>query len=1065
MSVTIDSLDIQIRSSAGSAAANIEKLATSLGKLRENAKLTTVSNNLDRLSKSLKGLEVSSSTLSSIKGLAGAMKSLAGVEKSAGLNSTLNSLKKLPEIVNALDSATLGQFAGSMKKLGKALRPLSDQLSVIGKSFSQLPPQISKMVTGVNRLSAANNKAAASTRNHSASLDGAAVNLMAYLENVQTMFHLVQSFVVQPLAAVISDAIEWDGIQFRFGRAFGEDAEEVLAYAQKVSDVLKINMQQFMQYSSLYGSLLSGFGMAQEQVTTISVGLTELSYDIWAAYNDRYKTLEDASEAVRSAITGEIEPIRNAGIALTEASMQEYLDTIGMAHVSLEKLTEAQKAEVRYAVMVNAAMNQGIVGTYAREMQTAEGAVRTLSQQMKTLGQAIGSIFIPLLSAVLPYLSAFVELLYDGIAAMAKFFGIPFFKIDWSNGGTAGGGIGSLAAGAEDATGALGDAAKAAKKLKDYSMGFDELNVIQPPSASSGAGGSGVPGVGGGSLGLDLDTLWDDSVFESASKQIDEIKAKITSFFDTYKVPMALIGAWLAKIVASKAWKRLDSIFNISGKIKGIPDLFHKSWFANFASGLKMLKNGHITFKEFLAGITGGMKTQNFMSSAADLVLRIGNALKTGFKKLPTIMVNAIKAIPGWGWIIAAIASVITLAVVDYDFTDIGYKIGHAIGSALRKVGEWLGSAGEWIVDVGKAILGGIENAWVWVKENFEIKSVFDLILVMFNPLSWVTKILPKLIEIGGEVLPGLWEGIKKGWKNFWGNVEEFIDGLIDGFKDGLGIHSPSTVFADIGEDIIAGLINGVSKKWEDIKRWFNTTVAPKFALSYWKSKYDTVRSAAVTKLEEAKKAISDKWSAVKNWFTTNVAPKFTTEYWKTKFDTIRSGLKTKLDEAWKEVKSFFSVEEWKKKVTDAMDTIKKNFKIPSLPKIKLEVTWDTKVGAIKKAVYEALGLPGFPKLSWGTYAAGGFPAVGEMFIAREAGPEMVGRIGSRSTVANNDQIVEGITAGVYQAVVAAMNNSQGRGGQSVNVYLDGKQIYASVKKTESERGVSLMGNQLGYAY
>ena len=69
-----------------------------------------------------------------------------------------------------------------------------------------------------------------------------------------------------------------------------------------------------------------------------------------------------------------------------------------------------------------------------------------------------------------------------------------------------------------------------------------------------------------------------------------------------------------------------------------------------------------------------------------------------------------------------------------------------------------------------------------------------------------------------------------------------------------------------------------------------------------------------------------------------------------------------------------------------------------------------------------------------------------------------------KSVVANNQQIVEGIAAGVYEAVVAAMSATSGRE-QNVNVYLDGKQIYASVKKTESERGRTLMGNQLGYVY
>jgi hypothetical protein len=89
----------------------------------------------------------------------------------------------------------------------------------------------------------------------------------------------------------------------------------------------------------------------------------------------------------------------------------------------------------------------------------------------------------------------------------------------------------------------------------------------------------------------------------------------------------------------------------------------------------------------------------------------------------------------------------------------------------------------------------------------------------------------------------------------------------------------------------------------------------------------------------------------------------------------------------------------------------------------------------------------------------------GQLFLAREAGPELVGTINGRTAVANNDQIVAAVSQGVYSAVVAAMGQTNGSNEQKINVYLDGKQIYASVKKTESERGMALVGNQLGYAY
>lgn len=1071
MSVTIDSLDIQIRSSAGSAANNIDDLAKALGNLNSNAKVTKIVHSLEKLNTTLGNLKANTSTMSHLSAMSKSLASLAAIPKLTGLRSAINELKKLPAVMQNLDTAQITQFAAKMKLLANGLAPLATQIDKIGRGFSKLPTQISRVVTATNRLNNANKAAAKSAGAHGAALNGQSINLLATYEHLSNVFGMMHG-VQDAFSKLLNDAIQWDGIQFQFGRAFGEDAEEVLAYAEKVSKALKINQQQFMESASLYGSLLKGFGVEQDLVTTMGVGLAELSYDIWAAYNNRYRTLEDASEAVRSAITGEIEPIRNAGIALTEASMQEYLDSVGMAHISMEKLTEAQKSEVRYATMVNAAMNQGIIGTYAREMETAEGAVRTLTQQLKTLGQAFGSLFIPMLKMVLPWISAFVELITEGVIALGAMFGIKFQQITWDSAA----GMAQTAAGADATASALGDAAKNAKAMKDYTMGFDELNVIDPSSASSGGASGGAGGIGSGdSLGLGIDTLWDDAVLASASKQVDELKQKIKDYIEEHKLLLSVVGGTAAFLGFMKVLRGLNSLLGITKTVSNLKMAF--AGISKASAGLKTAASNVKAFFSLLksgAGLGGTLaaafpKAANILSSVSTWVTgTFIPAFKSALTKVPTLLINAVKAHP---WvatavaIIAVLAAAIKLAVTDYDFTDIGYKIGEALGSALKKVGEWLGNVGDWIVSVKDAIVDGINAAWKWVKDEFDIDNVFELVYVMFNPAAWVTKIVPKMIEIGKEVLPGLWEGVKKGWKNFWGNVEEFIDGFIDGFKDGLGIHSPSTVFADIGENIIAGLINGVSKKWNDLKTWFNTTVAPKFTKSYWAAKYDTIRTAAESKLNEVKSALNQKWSDVKKWYTTNVAPKFTADYWKTQFDTIRSALKTKLDEAWKAVTNFFSVSEWKKKVTDAMDTVKKNFKIPSLPKIRLEVSWDTNVGAIKKAVYEALGLPGFPKLSWNAYAMGGFPSVGEMFIAREAGPEMVGRIGSRTTVANNDQIVEGITAGVYQAVVAAMNNSQGRGGQSVNVYLDGKQIYASVKKTESERGVSIMGNQLGYAY
>lgn len=79
-------------------------------------------------------------------------------------------------------------------------------------------------------------------------------------------------------------------------------------------------------------------------------------------------------------------------------------------------------------------------------------------------------------------------------------------------------------------------------------------------------------------------------------------------------------------------------------------------------------------------------------------------------------------------------------------------------------------------------------------------------------------------------------------------------------------------------------------------------------------------------------------------------------------------------------------------------------------------------------------------------YAMGGYPASGEMFIARENGlPEMVGSIGGRTAVANNDQIVQAVSLGVYNAVVDAMGKTSG-GSQPITVQIDGREVFTAVR-------------------
>ena len=91
-------------------------------------------------------------------------------------------------------------------------------------------------------------------------------------------------------------------------------------------------------------------------------------------------------------------------------------------------------------------------------------------------------------------------------------------------------------------------------------------------------------------------------------------------------------------------------------------------------------------------------------------------------------------------------------------------------------------------------------------------------------------------------------------------------------------------------------------------------------------------------------------------------------------------------------------------------------------------------------------------------FAEGGYPNTGELFVARENGiPEMVGSIGGRTAVANNDQITVGIREAVVEGMLSIADIfDRSNGNFDVKVYLDGKQITAAVEKRQRERGATI---------
>lgn len=324
------------------------------------------------------------------------------------------------------------------------------------------------------------------------------------------------------------------------------------------------------------------------------------------------------------------------------------------------------------------------------------------------------------------------------------------------------------------------------------------------------------------------------------------------------------------------------------------------------------------------------------------------------------------------------------------------------------------------------------------------------------------TNLVTKVKEIGGNIISGLFEGISNALSNIgtWIN-EHIVTPFVTWFKDLFGIHSPSTVMAELGGYLIDGLVNGCKDIWgkvsehfdnllTNLKTWFtNKKTEVKEKWQEFTSGIKDKTAELKGKFTQKKKDITEKWNSIVSGVkdkTKEVKAKFSqkkkdiTEKW----NSITSGVKNKT----KELKGKFTQK--KKDLTEKWADITEGIKNKSasvsllLANGKTAVTnlwesvktwWGEKTLSFKLAISDIQsGIKGFINTKLITpvnnvlqkidkdwkipllYKDGGIVPYGQMFIAREAGPEMVGTIGNQTAVANNSQIVEGIASGVYEA-------------------------------------------------
>jgi hypothetical protein len=1277
--VDITSLSVEISAESQGAELNIDKLAAAISNLRTKGNVAKVCSSLDKLSASISALKSSSTGLDGLSKITSFMNGLANVDltKSAkgirsvanalnkissvnlgnmdfsglgskmnslknglspissisdssikslrGVSSAINSIAKIPSITKKLDSKTLDDFAEVCKKVASAISPLASKLDKVGRSFSSLPSKIKSAVNSTTRFSSANQKASTSLS-----------SLASQLETIKK--RAAQLVSLKAIATYLANAVtkfnDFYEATDLFNNAMGELSGQATELINKMESLLGIDPTEAMTNIATIQSLATSFGLASDKAYILSKNLTQLAYDESSYWN---KDTATTFTAIASAISGELEPIRRLGVDLSQARLQQELLALGF-NKQVSSLSQADKAVLRYIAIMKQTTN--IQGNLAQTISSPANMVRILKSEISQLAKAVGQLLYPAFKAILPVLIAAVDLIKEFVVSLASVFGQKIEFTDFSKTQKDIGGVTSAMDDTADATKA------AAKAAKDYTMGFDELNIIDP-SQNSGSSGSGSGGAAGNLLG-DVDLSQYDMFKDYAGSAVDEIKAKLKSL-DSFQIGTQ-IGEQLNKLMGmiynaihSIDWASLGAFFadGVNGLVDSVDwDLFGRLLADRFIIEFDLLGgflsqldwtsvlNAFIDgFSGFFHELSDWIATVDWTGVGKQLTDKLSDALQNvEIEKLARVFFNfitdsinavsdflagtdsyqlgqdlvdfAIRAVTSVDWaglaqaigrffgeafiealdfmggLVSRIADYFEKKVAEGPFDNVGlnivYGIYHGIQDAITNVASWI------VENVFNPFINGFKSAFginspstVMAEQGGYIiaglkKGITDAISSVTETAKKILSAIKStfdnfsLFDIGKNLIQGLIDGVNNMIETAKNAVANVGNAVIDKVKNVLGIHSPSTVFAEIGGYIDQGLANGITGSLGYVNDAMNKLVDATKLKGEEMANYGI--DCGTSYVNGIISGLDSKWAELDNNLKTNFFGTVQTFIqaaqsgdWKTVGTTIAAGIWGAMgDEQRKRAKSVASdlvsrlSKELKSQASSLLNTaatIGKNL-VNNLTQNFGKVSTETQTmlsgitqafGNVKsplataaKAISAALSgglLSSFPTIfagfaslvsTIGTAVAGMLSAVGAalsatifgipagivaLAAAATLGVAIAGIVsklgGSRSTGSysdtsqyvgsssynsstssssysgtysaaggNSEEMRDAVYNGCYNAFLDIWQRygEEISDGRDVKVYLDGKQLTASVEKTQKERGVSIMGTEV-YSY
>lgn len=602
--------------------------------------------------------------------------------------------------------------------------------------------------------------------------------------------------------------------------------------------------------------------------------------------------LKGVSTAAKSAVTACKTLGSTIGSKLS-SKVKQTTSGMGQLFSSLQRIAMYRAIRFFFS-QLTAAVKEGIQNLYMYSSLmggTFKGSMDSLATSFQYLKNSIGAMVAPLINIIAPA----VDMLIDKFAALLNIVNQFFARLSGATSFTRA--KKAAASYGDSISGAGKSAKKAAKDIKDATVGIDELNIISKNNSDSGSG------AGGKNYGDMFETVPIDS-------SISEFTDKLKAAFDAgdWKSLGTLLGEKFNEIVDSIDWSGIGHKigYGLNGAIQTAYWFLKTADFKNLGNHIAELLNGAMEEIDFT--YLGRLLVRG-VTAALDFFIGLLGGLNWSLvgKSIGDCLKGAFNEAQEW--------------IASYDWNKMGKNLWKNLKACVTGI-DFAGVAKSFFKMLGSALAAAVSFIAGFVSGIWEdITGYFSKYLTNDDGtkkcgLDWVA-----------GLLEGIWDGIK--------NIDKWIkenvfDPFIEGFKECFGIHSPSTVMKEMGGYVVEGFLQGLNKfseiaskvkEWAGkVIEWFTKGEDGKGIVEHFKEIGGNVVSGFKDKVGSTYTTVKTNvttWaSKVKEWFTSSSFGGVNSTNFQTFAGNVIEGFRTKIGNTYTTTKSNMTtwaanVKEW----------------------------------------------------------------------------------------------------------------------------------------------------------